>query len=107
MDINEYQKLHSALQDLWAEYSDAADYRKSIDRIYGQMLNTRKILEKCLLKEKNEKNIKLIYELIDNIDSFYHIDRFPDWKSYENEARRIDSINQSVQKIISNIDNDI
>ena len=47
---------------------------------------------------------KNLIQLIDNIDSFYHIDRFPDWKSYEKEARRIDSINQSVQKIISNID---
>ena len=103
MELKEKNALSQISTDMWACFSDAADYRKKIDEVYERLLKMKSGLKR--IDCKMAEDFKTVSEMIEAIDKFYMLDKFPTWEDYEREASALDSLHEKLEKQIEKEEN--
>lgn len=102
MEEKELSELQYMTEQLWADFSDASEFRKEIDAIYGKMLQIRSQLYSYMLEYKlNQSDLQKIKGFISDIDNFYHTDVFPTWKEYRDKADEYDYVSEHLRKLLT------
>lgn len=103
MELKDKNMLRSISSDMWAKFSDAADYRKKLDGEYCGLLKLRDLLNK--IDCKTAEDFETISKLTTAIENFYQIDSFPTWEDYERFADYIDHLQERLGKEIEKEEN--
>jgi hypothetical protein len=104
MELKDKYLLSSITSDMWAKFSDAADYRKKLDVEYSGLLKLRDQLNK--IDCKTAEDFETISKLTAAIDNFYQIDNFPTWEDYERFAEYLDKQQVRLEKEIEKEENE-
>ena len=107
MELKEKIALSQISTDMWACFSDAADYRKKLDGVYAKLLKMKNQLN-GILDSKNHldgNELRNLSTLVNHIENFYSIEYFPTFEDYEREASELDSLHERLEKQIEKEEN--
>src|SRR5574344_808274 len=100
---NDMEILSSLSMEMWAKFSDAANYRKKLDEVYYELLKIKEQLK--AIDCKTAIDFEIVSKLIYRIEMFYDIGTFPTWEDYERFASEIDRLHENLTKEIEKEEN--
>lgn len=103
MELKEKIALSQISTDMWVKFSDSAEYRKKLDGEYSDLLKIKNRLKK--IDCKTAEDFKTVSAMIEAIDKFYMLDKFPTWEDYGREAYALDSLHEKLEKQIEKEEN--
>lgn len=103
MELKDKETLSQISTDMWVKFSDSAEYRKKLDGEYSDLLKIKNRLKK--IDCKTAEDFKTVSAMIEAIDKFYMLDKFPTWEDYEREASALDSLHEKLEKQIEKEEN--